>query len=142
MSSLRVTPELEIDDDWLSWHAVRAGGPGGQNVNKVATAVQLRFEAASCPSLTPAVRVRLAQLAGRRMTNTGILIISAQRFRTRERNLEDARERLTELLRRALIPPRPRRPTRPTRAAKERRLTEKKLRGDTKRLRRNARESD
>lgn len=142
MPPLRVTSGLEIEDDWLSWQAVRSGGPGGQNVNKVATAVQLRFDATSCPALTPAIRERLAQLAGRRMTKAGVLIISAQRFRTQERNLEDALERLTALLRQALVPPRPRRPTRPTRAAKERRLTEKKLRGDTKRLRRNARDSD
>ena len=133
---LEVTRSIRIDERELLEQFVRAPGPGGQNVNKVATAVQLRFDVAASPSLSDAVRERLARLAGRRLTGDGVLVIDAHRFRTRERNREDARARLVELLRRAAEPPRPRKPTRPTRASQERRLAGKRERAGTKRARR------
>ena len=133
---LEVTRSIRIDERELLEQFVRAPGPGGQNVNKVATAVQLRFDVAASPSLSDAVRERLARLAGRRLTGDGVLVIDAHRYRTRERNREDARARLVELLRRAAEPPRPRKPTRPTRASQERRLAGKRERAGTKRARR------
>jgi ribosome-associated protein len=128
-----VTPSLALADDEVALRFVRAPGPGGQNVNKVATAVELRFDAARSPSLPEPVRDRLARLAGRRLTAEGVLVIQAHRFRTQERNREDALARLVDLLRRASEAPKPRRPTRPTRASKERRIAEKKRRGGLKR---------
>ena len=115
---------------------LRASGPGGQNVQKVESAVQLRFDVRGSPSLPEAVRARLERLAGRRLTQDGVLVITAQRHRTRERNREDALERLLTLIREAAAPPPPpRRPTKPTLGSKQRRLEAKAQRGDTKRLR-------
>lgn len=132
---IRVTDSIAIDQGEIEESFVRAAGPGGQNVNKLATAVQLRFDVRHSPSLPEGVRVRLERLAGRRLTQDGVLIITAQRYRTQERNRQDALERLVELVRRAIQPPTPRRPTRPSAAARRRRLETKKRRGATKRLR-------
>jgi ribosome-associated protein len=132
---IRVTDEIAIDDDEISEAFVRASGPGGQNVNKLATAVQLRFDVRRSPSLPPDVRARLVRLAGSRLTQDGVLLIMAQRYRTQERNREDARERLFELIRQAAIRPKPRRPTRPTAASRERRIEGKKRRAGVKRMR-------
>jgi len=133
---IRVTPAISIDENEIQEHFIRASGPGGQNVNKVATAVQLRFNVAGSPSLPHDVRERLAQLAGRRMTEEGILIIEARRFRTKEQNRQDAIDRLTRLIQKAAEKPKPRRKTRPTMASKKRRLNTKHRRGETKRMRR------
>jgi ribosome-associated protein len=132
---IRITDEIAIDDDEISETFVRASGPGGQNVNKLATAVQLRFDVRHSPSLLPDVRARLVRLAGSRLTQDGVLVIMAQRHRTQERNREDARERLFELIRQAAVRPKPRRPTRPTAASRERRIEGKKRRAGVKRLR-------
>lgn len=137
-----VTPTVELPDDAIAVRFIRAGGPGGQNVNKVATAVQLRLDLPACPGLSEAVRERLATLAGRRLTDEGILVITAQRFRTQEQNRRDAFERLIDLVRRALIEPKRRKATRPTRASRERRLQSKQQHGNVKRLRRKVSESD
>lgn len=133
---IRVTPQIALDEREIEEQFIRSGGPGGQNVNKVATAVQLRFDARASPALDDAVRRRLATLAGRRMTKDGVLVITAERFRTRERNRADALERLVELIRRAAIVPKSRRATRPTKASRERRLAGKAVRSRTKQLRR------
>jgi ribosome-associated protein len=132
---IRVTDQIAIDEAELSETFVRASGPGGQNVNKLATAVQLRFDVRHSPSLPPDVRARLARLAGRRLTQDGVLVITAQSHRTQERNRADALERLLELIRQAAVRPKPRRPTRPTAASRERRIEGKKRRAGVKRLR-------
>ncbi len=132
---IRITPTIEIDELELSEQFVRASGPGGQNVNKVATAVELRFDAHHSPSLTGAVRARLERLAGHRLTKDGVVVIRADRFRTQEQNRADARERLVELIRRAAIAPKRRVATRPSRAAKARRVDTKVQRGRLKRTR-------
>jgi ribosome-associated protein len=135
---LLITPSISIDERELKEVFVRASGPGGQNVNKVSTAVQLRFDARRSPSLPEEVRKRLVRIGGRRVTEEGILIIDARRFRTQERNRQDARDRLVELVRAATKRPKPRRATRPTAASKQRRIDEKKQRSRVKRMRRMA----
>jgi ribosome-associated protein len=133
---LRITDRISIDESELDESFIRASGPGGQNVNKVSSAVQLRFDVRRSPSLPNDVRARLERLSGRRLTREGVLVITAQRHRTQERNREDARERLIELIREAATPPVPRRPTRPTRGSRERRIESKKRRSTIKSMRR------
>lgn len=135
MAGLRVTARIVIDESELREQFIQASGPGGQNVNKVATAVQLRFDVARSPSLPDDVRQRLTVLAGRRMTQGGELVLTARSHRTQERNRQDARERLVALIRQAAIAPKPRRATRPTLASKQRRLEAKTVRAGIKRLR-------
>jgi ribosome-associated protein len=129
---IQITPTIAIDENELEERFVQASGPGGQNVNKVATAVQLRFDVANSPSLPGAVRHRLKALCGRRLTQDGVLILDARNHRTQERNRIDARERLVDLIRRAAEAPKPRRATRPTLASKRRRLDAKTMRGKVK----------
>ena len=132
---IRVTDTIALDEDEISETFVRASGPGGQNVNKVSTAVELRFDAVGSPALSEPLIRRLRVLAGRRMTSAGIIVIDAQRFRSRELNRADALARLLELIRQAAIVPKHRRPTRPTLASKRRRLDSKERRGRVKSLR-------
>jgi ribosome-associated protein len=128
---LVITPTLSIDDSELDERFVRASGPGGQNVNKVATAVQLRYDVGRS-ALAPEVRDRLRMLAGSRMTDDDVLVIDARTHRTQGQNREEARERLADFVRRALVRPKRRKKTRPGKAAKERRLVTKKRRSETK----------
>ena len=132
---IRITQTIGIDPAEIREQFIRASGPGGQNVNKVATAVQLRFNVKTSPSLPEDVRLRLLGLGGKRITERGILIIDARRYRTRQHNRQDALDRLTDLIRRAAHKPKPRRKTKPTLASKERRLDAKKRRGQVKYLR-------
>ena len=129
---LEVTPTLAIPDDELVERFVRSSGPGGQNVNKVSSAVELRFDAARSPSLPEDVRARVLARRDRRITADGVVVISAQRHRTQDRNREDARERLAELVRQATIVAKPRVPTRPTKASRVRRVEAKKQRAKVK----------
>ena len=131
-----VNERITLAEDEVREQFVRSPGPGGQNVNKVATAVQLRFDARGSRSLADDVRARLLVLAGSRATKQGEIVITAHRFRTRERNREDAVERLVSLVRRAAVEEKPRKPTRPSRASKERRLDEKRRRSERKHARR------
>lgn len=132
---LEISKSLSIDERELEERFIRASGPGGQNVNKVSTAVELRFDVGGSPSLPEAVRQRLMRLAGRRLTDDGVLVIRAERFRTQERNREDARARLVDLVRAALPQPKTRIATKPSRAAKARRVDAKVRRGTVKKLR-------
>ncbi len=133
--SLRITDRITLEDWEMTEHFTQSGGPGGQNVNKVATAVELRFEAERSPHLPPAVKARLRRLAGRRWTKEGAVLIQVAETRHQARNRDIARQRLAELIRRALEKPKRRVPTRPTLGSKQRRLKSKKVRGEVKSLR-------
>jgi ribosome-associated protein len=135
MARIPITADISIDDGELDESFVQASGPGGQNVNKVATAVQLRFDVARSPSLPDEVRRRLVGLGGKRITKDGVLVLVARQFRTQERNRDAARERLIELIRRASVAPKPRHATRVPRASKRRRVDDKKARARVKRTR-------
>ncbi|MEO1328681.1 MAG: alternative ribosome rescue aminoacyl-tRNA hydrolase ArfB [Pseudomonadota bacterium] len=141
--AIRVSPTISLDEEEVSERFVRASGPGGQNVNKVSTAVELRFDAQSSPNLPGRVKARLRQLAGRRMTSEGVLILQAERHRSQARNREDALERLIDLIRDAAAPPPPKRiATKPTLASKRRRLEAKAQRGAVKKARGRPQDAD
>jgi ribosome-associated protein len=133
---LRITHFISIDEDELEESFVRASGPGGQNVNKVSSAVQLRFDMAASPNLPDGVKERLARIAGSKLTKDGVIVLTAERFRDQARNREDARERLVAMIQEATHVPKPRRATKPTRASKEKRLDSKSKRGAVKAIRR------
>ena len=133
---IRITDHISLDEGELEETFVRSSGPGGQNVNKLSTAVQLRFDVRRSPSLPNDVAIRLMRLAGKRLTKDGVLVIVAQNHRTQERNRAEALQRLVDLIRQAAVRPIPRRPTKPTRASKEKRLEGKKVRSNIKGLRR------
>ena len=135
MSIIRITPEIAIDDADLDERFVLASGPGGQNVNKVATAVQLRFDIVHARMLSEPVRTRMMMLGGRRVTKEGVLVLDGRRFRTQERNRDDVRARLFELIRQAAAIPRKRVKTRPTKASRQRRIDSKIVRSRLKRNR-------
>jgi ribosome-associated protein len=135
MSKLVILPEIAIDESEIEERFILSSGAGGQNVNKVASAVQLRFDVRRSPSLPDDIRARLAALAGHRLTKDGVLVIAARQFRDQARNRADARARLFELIRRAAVAPKPRKKTKPSKASKQRRIEEKKARGHLKKLR-------
>ena len=135
MAKIRITAQIEIDESEIEESFIASTGPGGQNVNKVASAVQLRFDVARSPALPEPVRLRLIALSGSRLTKGGVLVLSARQYRAQERNRADARARLVALIRQAAIIPKKRRPTRPTRASKEKRLDNKKAHARLKRTR-------
>ena len=139
---IHVTNDIALGENEIVEQFIRSSGPGGQNVNKVATAVQLRFDVAQSPNLPEPVRERLKRLAGRRLTGDGVLIIDARRYRTREQNRRDALDRLVALVRKAAIAPTPRKATRPTAASRRRRLEGKQRHGILKRGRRRVRDVD
>jgi ribosome-associated protein len=139
---IQVTETISIDEAELTFEFIRSSGPGGQNVNKVATAVQLRFDVARSPSLPDEVRRRLARISGKKLTDEGVLVITARRYRSQAANREDAIARLVALIERAAQKPKPRKKTRPTAASKERRLQDKRHRGKIKRLRKDTRLDD
>ena len=139
---ITITPHIALDEGWLRFSFIRASGPGGQNVNRVASAVQLRFDAANCPALSEAVRARLLRQAGYRATAEGEIVIEAKRFRSQARNREDAVQRLVELIRRAAVAPKPRRKRRLSAAAKAKRLDQKRKRAQLKQLRGRVRGTD
>jgi len=132
---IQINPSIQIDENELQFDYIRASGPGGQNVNKVATAVQLRFDIANSPSITSDIKGRLIRLAGNRVNADDVLLIEAKRFRTQEANREDATQRFVDLIQKSLVPPKPRKKTKPTTASKEKRLKEKKRKGDVKKSR-------
>jgi ribosome-associated protein len=132
---IRITPSIALNDNEIEESFIRASGPGGQNVNKVASAVQLRFDARHSPSLPKEVRVRLTRMAGKRLTKDGVIVITAQRHRSQDHNRKDALDRLIDLIARAAIRPTLRKATTPTRASRRKRLAVKKHRGGIKRLR-------
>jgi ribosome-associated protein len=132
---IRITSAIALNESEIAEQFIRASGPGGQNVNKLATAAQIRFDAARSPSLPDDVRMRLLELAGRRATSEGVIVIDARRFRTQAKNREDAIERLAELIRKAAHKPKPRRKTKPTAASQQRRLQAKRAQGEIKQMR-------
>ena len=132
---IEITPQTSIDESELEFSFIRADGPGGQNVNKVATAAQMRFDVSHSDSLPEEVKARLVKLAGKRMTQEGVLVIEAKRFRTQEKNREDALARFRALVQKALEKPKPRKKTKPTQTSQEERLKEKKRRGEIKKTR-------
>jgi len=135
---IEITPSIKLDEQEIEFVFIRSPGPGGQNVNKVSSSVQLRFNALGSPSIPTEVQQRLTRLAGRRMTSEGILIIEARQFRSQERNRQAALARLVRLIQQAAEPPKPRHKTSPTRASVLRRLESKRKRSETKRLRRDS----
>ncbi|GMR05260.1 MAG: alternative ribosome rescue aminoacyl-tRNA hydrolase ArfB [Thermodesulfobacteriota bacterium] len=139
---IKVTDDIRIEESEITEEFKRAGGPGGQNVNKVSTAVFLRFDVMACPSIPLDARDRLLRIGGARVTGQGVLVIEAKRYRSQDRNREDARARLAALVRRALERPRTRRATKPTRASGQRRLNEKTRKGATKKMRRSPKGED